>query len=464
MMDGSMRKLRVAIVGSGPTGFYAAAHLLKHDDPEFEVDLIERLATPWGLVRGGVAPDHPKIKSVSRMYEKTARHERFRFFGNLEVGKDVAHDELTQWYDAVLYAIGTSADKRSGIPGEDLPGSHSATDFVGWYNGHPDYRDLGFDLRHAQRAIVVGNGNVAVDVARMLCLTHDELAVTDIADHALEVLDGSAVTEIVMLGRRGPEQAAFTNPELLELGELADADVIVDPADLEIAEDLREVELDPTARRNVEILREYAAREPQGKRKRIVLRFLASPVELLGDGRVEQVRIARNELVRDDSGALRAKQTDDVETVEAGLVFRAIGYTGRPLQGVPFDERRGLVPHDGCGRVCGGDGALLDGVYVAGWIKRGPSGVIGTNKKCAQETVDAILADVTGGRLPERELPDAEAVDELLRERKPELITYAGWEAIDAHERGLGEPAGRPRVKLTRLEELLDAATAGDRA
>ena len=449
------RPLRVAIVGSGPSGFYAAGQLLNAKDHTVEVDVLDRLPTPWGLVRGGVAPDHPKIKSVSRVYEKTAKKDGFRFYGNVEVGRDVAHEDLARWYHAVVYAVGTSADRRSGIPGEDLPGSWSATEFVGWYNGHPDYRDLEFDLS-GTRAIVVGNGNVAIDVARMLTLTHDELAVTDVADHAIEVFDASAIEEIVILGRRGPQQAAFTNPELLELGELVDADVIVDPADLQIEEALSEAELDGTGKRNVEILHDYAGRTPSGKRRRVVLRFLTSPVEILGDGRVEGVRVVRNELVRDEQGTLRARPTGAEEVLDAGIVFRAIGYTGVALPGLPFDERRGVIPNES-GRVLDGD-APVPGTYVAGWIKRGPSGVIGTNKKCAGDTVAALLADLDEDRVPAHDALDADAVAAELAARQPELVDYAGWEAIDAAERGAGEPAGRPRVKRTTVPELLDAA------
>jgi len=448
--------LRVAVIGSGPSGFYAAGHLLKQAPGPVEVDLFDRLPTPFGLVRGGVAPDHPKIKSVTRVYEKTAAQPGFRFFGNVEVGRDVSHDELAAWYDAVLYAVGTAGDRRSGIPGEDLEGSWSATEFVGWYNGHPDFRDLEFDLS-GERAVVVGNGNVAVDVARMLTLTHDELAVTDVADHALEVLDASSITEIVVLGRRGPEQAAFTNPELLELGELSDADIVVDGGDLELDEALRDPDIDQTARKNVEILREYAARPRGGKRKRIVLKFLTSPVEILGDGAVEAVRVVRNELVRTEDGALRARATGTEEVIEASLVLRAIGYTGTPLPGVPFDERRGLIANDN-GRILGEDGGIVPGAYAAGWIKRGPSGVIGTNKKCAQETVDHLLADHAAGLLGGSGRLSGPEVAEILHGRLPELVDYAGWQAIDAHEKGLGEPHGRPRVKLTRVHELLHAA------
>ena len=304
----SEQPLRVAIVGSGPSGFYAAGHLLKcksHPDLVAQVDVYDRLPTPWGLVRGGVAPDHPNIKAVSRVYEKTAQHPEFRFFGNVEVGRHLSRSELTDRYHAVIYAVGAQTDRRLGIPGEELPGSWAATELVAWYNGHPDYRDLEFDLS-CERAVVIGNGNVAADVARMLALTRDELAATDVADHALEVLAASPIREIVVLGRRGPAQAAFTNPELLELGEMTDADVYVD---------VRDAELDPlsrafieseaahvTARKNVEILTGYAGREPEGKNRRIVLRFLVSPVEILGEDRVTGIRIERNELVEDEHG------------------------------------------------------------------------------------------------------------------------------------------------------------------
>jgi len=313
-------EIRVAVVGSGPAGFYAADQLFKASDVVAEVDMFDRLPTPWGLVRAGVAPDHPNIKSVSRVYEKIAQQPGFRFYGNVEVGEVVSRQELLDRCHAVIYAYGAPTDKRMGIPGEDLAGSWSATDFVGWYNGHPDYRHLEFDLG-CERAVVVGNGNVAADVARMLALTYDELAVTDVADHALEVLRESRIREIVVLGRRGPAQAAFTNPELLELGELTDADVVVAPRDVELDPAskgwLESESAGPTARKNVEILTEYAEREPAGKPMRVVLRFLASPVEITGDGRVEAVTICRNELVRETDGRLAARATDETETIDA---------------------------------------------------------------------------------------------------------------------------------------------------
>ncbi len=467
--------IRIAVIGSGPAGFYAAGHLLKDPAGHFEVDMLERLPTPWGLVRSGVAPDHPKIKSVSRVYEKTAAHPRFRYYGNVNFGEHVSRDELLAHYHAIVYATGSPSDRPLGIAGEDLPGSHAATEFVGWYNGHPDHTHLEFDLTAdvggpgAGRAVVIGNGNVALDVARMLVLAPEELAPTDTADHALAVLADSRVNEVVIVGRRGPAQAAFTNPELLELGELAGADVIVDEAELEraLAVDDPEAREDITRRRNVEILRDYASRSPAGHAKRIVLRFLLSPSAFLPDehGRLGAVELIRNELVAASGGGLRAIPTDERETIHARLAFRAIGYRGEALPGVPFDERAAVILNRG-GRVLDpASNEPTPGEYVVGWIKRGPSGVIGTNKKDAQETVDALLQDLapsSNGAAPVHApaSPDAQAVERLLRSRQPDLVTYAGWEAIDRHERALGELAGRPRVKLTRIDELLRVAAA----
>lgn len=451
--------IRIAVVGAGPAGFYAAGHLLKDSEGRIEVDMLERLPTPWGLVRSGVAPDHPKIKSVTRVYEKTAAHPRFRYFGNVELGLHVAREELRSHYHAIVYATGSPADRPLGIPGEELPGSWAATDFVGWYNGHPDHPDLEFDLA-CERAVVIGNGNVAVDVARMLVLSHEELSRTDIADHALHALEHNGVREVVVLGRRGPAQAAFTNPELLELGELTGADVIVEPAELDRALAVPGPAIDKISEGNVRILREYAERPPRGEPRRVVLRFLLSPVELLADehGRVGAVRVVRNELVATPDGRLRAQATEEYETIAAGLVFRAIGYRGVALPGVPFDERSGVI-HNERGRVLGAEGPLR-GEYAVGWIKRGPTGVIGTNKKDAQETVNAILEDLSSGLLSDPPAPDPEKLLAALRARQPELITYAGWSEIDRHERSLGEPSGRPRVKLTRIEEMLRVAAA----
>jgi ferredoxin/flavodoxin---NADP+ reductase len=435
--------LRVAVVGSGPAGFYAASALLASEEPKVEVDLIERLPTPWGLVRLGVAPDHPNIKAVSRAFERTAAQPGFRFFGNVEVGRDVTHEELRALYDAVVYSVGAQTDRQLGIPGEDLPGSWAATEFVAWYNGHPDFQHLEFDLSHA-RAAVIGNGNVALDVARMLALTPEELAPTDTTDAAIEAINSAGVEEILVVGRRGPVQAAWTPVEVGELGELAGADIVVDPAQLRLDESSA-AELEaapPTVKRNVEHLRDYATRAPTGKPRRIRLRFLASPVAILGEEKVEAIELVRNELVDG-----RAVPTDERETIPCGIVFRSVGYRGIALPGVPFDESSGTVPNEG--------GRVEPGLYVAGWIKRGPSGVIGTNKKDATETVALLLEDARDGRLPRG---SGEDVLDLLVEHGAEPVLYAGWEAIDAAEKAAGEPHGRPRVKLCSWDDLLAAA------
>ena len=445
--------MRAAIIGAGPSGFYATEQLLKAG---FAVDLYDVLPTPFGLVRAGVAPDHPKIKSVTRVYAKTASHESFRFFGGVELGAAVSREDLLARYEAVVYAVGTSLDNRLGIPGEDRPGSYAATEFVAWYNGHPHFSDHQFDL-NGGRAVVVGNGNVAIDVARMLVLDPGELAPTDTADHAIDAFGMAGVTEVVLLGRRGPAQASFTNPELRELGELQRADVIVDPAQLEDVEEPK----DTTKRRNVEILRDYAGREPRGRSHQLELRFLRSPVEILGegeDGPATAVRVAVNRLVSRGEGRVGVEPTGEEEVIECGLVLRSIGYRGEPLPGVPFDEGRGLIRNEG-GRVMSNEGPCR-GEYVVGWIKRGPSGVIGTNKKDAADTVARILEDAEQGRLnhPADGSGEPEAIAAWLDEQVPDHVTWAGWEAIDAHESQLGEPAGRPRVKLVRLEDLIRAS------
>jgi len=449
----------VAVIGSGPAGFYAAGQLLSSGQP-IEVEMYDRLATPWGLVRAGVAPDHPKIKSVTRVYEKIAANPAFRYHGNVEIGTDLSASELTSAYHAVLYAVGSPTDRRLGIPGEELAGSHAATEFVAWYNGHPDYADEEFDLS-VERAVVIGNGNVALDVARMLALTPAELANTDTADHALHALAASNVREIVVLGRRGPAQAAYTNPELRELAEMQDADVVVDPADVVLDEHSRAfIESDAadiTAKRNVEIVTAFAAFPPPTKSKRIVLRFLTSPLEILGNERVEGVRVVRNELVPSEYG-LSARATEETEVIEAGLVLRSIGYRGSPIAGVPFDEHRATI-HNDAGRVTDAQsGEPIPGLYTAGWIKRGPSGVIGTNKKCAAETVEALLADLDAGLLV-TPTAEPEQLLQTLAERGVRVVDYTGWELIDAHERATGEPHGRPRVKLTSRDQMLHIAS-----
>jgi ferredoxin--NADP+ reductase len=445
--------LRVAVVGSGPSGFYAAAQLLACEQPEFSVDLFDRLPTPFGLVRAGVAPDHPKIKSVTKAFERTAQHDRLRFHGGVELGTDITRDQLRASYDAVVYAIGSATDRRLGIAGEELAGSHAATDFVAWYNGHPDYCELEFDLLRARRVVVVGNGNVAIDVARMLALDEDELEVTDTAEHAIEVLSRSAIEEVVIVGRRGPAQAAFTNPELREMGELKRADVFVDPAELELdpasGEWLASDEAPRTNRLNIEILHGYAARVSRGMPMHVRFSFLRSPVGILGDdmGRVRAIRLERNELVEG-----RPRGTGMVEELPCELIFRSIGYLGRPVAGVPFDHARGVIRND-AGRVIDDDG-VCPGEYVTGWIKRGPSGVIGTNKKDSQDTVDKLIADAREGLLPE---PSRCDIDDLLSD-VDHRVSWEAWQAIDHVERASGEPSGRPRVKLVTWEALREAA------
>jgi ferredoxin--NADP+ reductase len=472
--------LRIAIVGSGPAGFYAAEHLLKRDDTEVSVDIFDRLPTPFGLVRAGVAPDHPKIKSVIRIYEKTAARQGFRFFGNVEVGRDVTVAELEARYNAIVYAYGTATDRRLGIPGEELAGSHPATEFVNWYNAHPDFAERSFDLS-AKRAVVIGNGNVAADVARMLALPRAELEITDTADHAIEALAGSGVEEIVVLGRRGPAQASFTNPEVRELGELTDADIVIDPAEVDLDQASREYidseDAEPTHRRNVEIFADFSRREPEGKPKRVVMRFCCSPIEIRGEGKVESIVVGHNELHRDEAGAIRARDTGEREEIECGLVLRSIGYKGIGLEGVPFDDGRGLIPNE-AGRVIDPEsGEQVAGHYAVGWIKRGPSGVIGTNKKDALDTVTSIFEDLAEGKIQELPLGSSASppgptgsgegralppIEELLAERGGDHVTYVGWQAIDQAEVAAGEPHGRPRIKFCTVAEMVEASRQAD--
>lgn len=451
---------RVAIVGAGPAGAFAAAALLGHRG-DAEVDLFERLPTPWGLLRGGVAPDHQEIKRLADTFDRETLSRGCRLLANVEVGVDVTHDELMRHYHAVVYAHGAQSDRSLGIPGEDLPGSLAATELVAWYNGHPDQRSLELDLS-VPRAVVIGNGNVAADVTRMLTLGTEALGRTDVADHALAALSDSAIEEVVVLGRRGPAQVAFTSAELRELGRLDGVDLHVDPDDVEL-DPVSQQWLDEqgtfTARKNVELLREFAARPADpGARRRIRLRFLRSPVEIRGDGRVEEIVVGRNEIVRGDDGAPRARTLDgELETIECGLVLRSVGYRGLPLPDVPFDDRRGVLPNDR-GRVLTDAGEPLPGVYAVGWIKRGPTGILGTNKRDADETVRRLVEDLSAGALPEPPEPGREAIDALLAERRPDLVTADGWRAIDAHELERGRGEDRPRIKLAARDELLAAA------
>ena len=453
---------RVAVVGAGPAGAFAADRLLRRRG-DVEIDLFERLPTPWGLLRSGVAPDHQEIKRLDETFDRETLGRGCRFFGNVEVGVDISHAELMQHYTAVIYATGAQTDKSLGIPGEDLPGSWAATEFVAWYNGHPDYRSLEFDLS-AKRAVVIGNGNVAADVTRVLMLSADALGRTDVADHALEALRESNIEEVVVLGRRGPAQAAFTSSELRDLGQLDGVDLRVAPEDAELdAVSERWLVEDGTftARKNVELLREFAAGPSKpDARRRIVLRFLRSPVEIRGDGRVEAIDVGRNEITVSDDGSLRPRAVDDsVETIECGLVLRSVGYRAVPLPDVPFDERSYVLPNDR-GRVHAPDGEPVPGVYAVGWIKRGPTGILGTNKRDAEETVACLADDLASGVISPRELPPREGIERLLAERKPDLVTADGWRAIDARELESGDSAGRPRVKLTSRDDLLAAARA----
>ena len=448
--------LRVAIVGSGPSGFYAAEHLRKQL-PGIEIDLFDRLPTPYGLVRGGVAPDHPKIKAVTRVYDRIMAGPEVRFLGNVMIGRDLTREQLRRFYHAVIYCVGAHADRPLGIPGEDLAGSHAATDFVAWYNGHPDYTDLSFDLS-VERVAVVGVGNVAIDVVRILASTPEELETTDIAPHALEALRGSRVREVWMLGRRGPVQAAFTNPELRELGELADADVIVRPDEIALdpaSEAALAAAEERTPERNMETLRAYAEKLPAGKRRTIHLRFLCSPVEITGAGRVERMVVGRNRLVPGSGGYLQAEPTGETETLDVGLVFRSVGYLGTGVPGLPLDARKGIIPNDH-GRVLE-HGAPVAGEYVAGWIKRGPSGVIGTNKPDAVETADLLLEDFKAGKLGAPPEPGRAAVDQFLREGGVRVFSWADWQRLDELERARGVTLGRPRVKFTRVADMLAA-------
>jgi ferredoxin/flavodoxin---NADP+ reductase len=449
-----MRPYHVAIVGSGPSGFFAAASLLKaadaSDDFDVAVDMLEMLPTPWGLVRSGVAPDHPKIKSISKQFENTSEDPRFRFFGNVAIGEHVEAGELAERYHAVIYAVGAQSDRALNIPGEELTGSISAVDFVGWYNAHPNFEQMSPDLSGA-RAVVIGNGNVALDVARILITDPDVLALTDIADHALDSLQPRGVEEVVIVGRRGPLQTAFTTLELRELTDLEGIDVIVDPAQLEGITDEDAAAVGKVCKNNIKVLRDYSQRAPRPGHRRMVFKFLTSPIEIKGDGGVEHIVLGRNELVTDDSGWVSARDTGDREELPVQLVVRSVGYRGMPTPGLPFDEKSATIPNTG-GRV---EGSRNE--YVVGWIKRGPTGVIGTNKKDSQETVDTLLADLSGGDNAPADFGDdhAKEVADWLASRQPKLVTSAHWEVIDRFEREAGEPHGRPRVKLASLAKLL---------
>ena len=443
------RPLRAAVIGSGPSGIYAADALLKQVQVPVEVDVFDRLPTPYGLVRYGVAPDHLKIKSVTALFQKVLSDPRVRFLGNVELGKDLSADDLRAHYDAVIYTVGASSDRRLNVPGEDLGGSLSATEFVAWYNGHPDAaaREM---LLHATGVAVVGAGNVALDVARILAKTADELHSSDIAPHALTALEHSKVEDVYLLSRRGPLQAKFTTKELREFGELAGADVVVLPGEIAVSDEDYAAISDNVVKRNVDVLREFAAKMPQNQPRRVHLRFLVSPVELISDaeGQVAGVRIERNRL--DDQG--NAVGTGEFEVLPVQMVLRSVGYKGVALSGVPFDDKRGVIPNTR-GRVEG-----RSGEYTAGWIKRGPSGVIGTNKADAAETVAALLEDAAN-LTPAPEATRA-AVDALLAARNVDVVSLEDYLRLDAHELSSGQAAGRPRLKVAHRGAMFDVIRA----
>ncbi len=449
---------RIAIVGAGPAGFFTAEALLKGGDAA-AIDIINRLPPPYGLVRDGVAPDHQAIKSVARVYSKLLARDEIRYFGNVTLGRDLSVDDLRARYDQIVYAVGAQSARRLGILGEDLRGSHAAFEFVAWYNGHPDYRDARFDL-NCEHVVVIGNGNVAIDVARILVLSLDRLATTDIADHALAALRHRGVRRVTLLGRRGPAQASFTNPELREFGRLDGVGAEVDAAQLDL-DPASEASLEGNAvrTRNMNTLRGYAEAAPDDGDRVVHFRFLVSPVEILGrDGRVTGVRVERNRLVCQADGYMRAEGTGETEVVPCGMVVRSVGYRGKPILGVPFDERRGIVPNEG-GRVLGAGGGTVPGEYVVGWAKRGPSGVIGTNKSDAAATVALMREDreagISAGSLRDGADPD---LADLLRQRGVRWVDEPAWRRLDEHETARGKAEGRPRVKLCSVEEMLEAA------
>ena len=454
---GEAAPLRVAVVGAGPSGFYAAEALLK-SDAAVEVDLLERLPSPYGLVRSGVAPDHPKLKQSIEVYKKVAELEGLRYFGNVTVGAEVRPAELRGLYHAVIYTCGAETDRRLGIDGEDLPGSHTATEFVGWYNGHPDYRDREFDFS-GETAVIIGQGNVAADVARILSKSADELRGTDIAEHALEALAASRIRTIAVIGRRGPAQAKFTTKELREFLALENCRAEIDPAELELNEagraEVADAKEGRVAAKNLEVFAQMAAgADGADEARRCRMMFCRSPARLEGGGRLEQVVLERNRL---EGAAFRQKAvgTGETETLECGLLFRAVGYRGVAIEGVPFHDAWGVIANDG-GRVTDGpDGAAVPGLYTAGWIKRGPSGIIGTNRACAVETVTALLADRAALQTEARE--GRAGLERLLDGRGARRIDFDDWRRIDAAEIARGAPKGKPREKFTRRAEMLAA-------
>ena len=450
---------KIAVIGSGPAGFYAAGELFRQQSWSIKVDMFDRLPSPYGLVRGGVAPDHQKIKSVTKIYSRIAENENFRFFGNVEFGSDINRSDLLELYDALIYAVGSPSDRSLGIPGEELPGSHSATEFVAWYNGHPDFREHKFNLS-AKDVFVIGMGNVALDVARILAKTPEELSKTDIADYALETLFESQIEDIWLVGRRGPLQAAFTPVEAREFLELDSSDVMLEGGHLRLdTESQRILETDASkdTKKNIEILKQISEKNSSNKKKRVHFLFLASPLEILGNGCVEKIRMVRNELVKRDDGSLRPQATGDFMEENAGLIFRSIGYHGNPLADVPFDHNSGTIPNE-CGQIIDEDQdkSLRTREYVAGWIKRGPTGVIGTNKQDAVETVHRMLETFLQEKIEPSQQTDSSGIESLLKERNVDYVSFEDWKLLDEYETEAGQEQERPRVKVTSIEKMLE--------
>lgn len=457
--SGFLHPLRVAIIGSGPSGFYAAEALLKQQGFKVQVDMFDRLPTPYGLVRGGVAPDHQKIKSVIAVYEKIAAMSGFRFFGNVALSRDISVEDLRRCYDQIVYAVGCEKDRSMGIPGEDLARNHSATAFVGWYNGHPDYRHETFDLS-CEKVAVVGVGNVAMDVTRILAENPEHLAKTDIAPYALEALRRSRVKEIYLLGRRGPAQAAFSLAEIQELGHLEGADLVVRPQEAAIDEVSKPELSDPVVKKKTDYLISQSGQGMGSKPKKIYLRFCVSPVEVLGSsGKVQTLKLEKNILLSDGRGGVKAKGTGEFETIPVSLVFRSIGYHGVPIAGVPFDTKSGHIPNDQ-GRVLDSQTRQVrPGEYVVGWAKRGPSGLIGTNRQDSYATVNLMLEDAMAhsgswGRA------EQEDISQVLAARGIRAVTFADWKVLDRLEVERGARFGKIREKFTSVEEMLASLTS----
>ncbi len=460
LLGSEARPLRVAVVGSGPSAFYAVEALFKTPDLHVRADVFDRLPTPYGLVRGGVAPDHQKIKAVIRAYEKIAANSGFRFFGNVKLGRDLQVEDLTSLYDQIIYAFGNETDRKMSIPGEDLAGVHSATEFVGWYNGHPDFRDRGFDLENAHRVAVVGNGNVAMDTTRILAVDPARLSETDISENALESLERSRVTEVLLLGRRGPAQAAFSPKEIEEIAKLDNTDLVVTP-DQAALDEISETWLESapkSATRNVKFLASQAELGEGALERKVRCMFLVSPVEILGtDGRVSGIRLQKSELYVDEWGTPRPRGIDSFLELEVQLVFKAIGYRGVPVPGVPYDDKQGIVPNDG-GRVLSTPGGeVVPDQYVVGWAKRGPTGLIGTNLADSKATADAMKADLVDRRAPALPSDDSHATGSLLESRGVDFVSYADWQALDQWEIEQGKARGKVRLKLNSVDELMNA-------